>query len=834
MSTQYSCKKPERRALVLEGNNGNPIVNGIDYLEVSADQMTLSVYFLFPLPGQTNGFPASPVLTSDNIIIQGGVRITGIKVKGPVTASNKVLMVNVNAPGDFSTYTLSLVTNATNSASPAGFDSQLSSVNFSFKVDCPSDFDCQQSCTCPPPTLPSAQIDYLAKDYTSFRQLVLDRLALIMPDWQETHSADIGVALVELLAYAGDQLSYYQDAVATEAYLGTARQRVSVRRHARLLDYFMHDGCNARAWIFFQPGSPDSPTPPPPLAIPIKKGTQLVTQSAASPGVLPQAKLQDALSQGAQVFETLFDITAYSQLNELDFYTWKDSQCCLPQGATQATLVDSDAATSPKASELLKPGDLLLFEEVVSPATGAEPDADPSHRQVVRLTQVTPGTDPLTNTKVIEIEWSADDALTFPLCLSAVISNQAGGTTSIVNASVARGNIVLADHGLTQPLPGGPPERLPDPPPVNQLYRPQLQSPNLTFSAGYNEMQARTIPVQPASGVLIQDPRQAMPSISLAQNGSKWTPVRDLLSSARNALNFVVETQNDGSAMLRFGDGILGAPPVAGLVATYRTGNGTQGNVGAEAIANVVGTPAVPLTGIMKVRNPLPAQGGVDGETLDEVRNFAPWAFRTQERAVTAVDYAATVQLHPEVIKAQATLRWTGSWYTMFVTVERANGLPVDSAFRTEISNFLEQYRLAGYDVEIESPIFVPLDIAFTVCVAQGYFRSSVESALLDAFSNRVLPNGQAGFFYANNFTFGQPVYLSQIVATAMKVPGVSWVDTNDTPPSLNHFQRWGQASQGETAAGRISMARLEIARLDNDPNEPENGKIQFFMEGGL
>jgi hypothetical protein len=506
----------------------------------------------------------------------------------------------------------------------------------------------------------------------------------------------------------------------------------------------------------------------------------------------------------------------------------------LPQGATQATLVDSDAATSPKASELLKPGDLLLFEEVVSPATNSSDDADPSHRQVVRLTQVTPGTDPLTNTKVIEIEWSADDALTFPLCLSAVISNQAGGTISIVNASLARGNIVLADHGMTQPLPGALPERLPDLPPVNQLYRPQLQSPNLTFSAGYNETQARTAPAQPATGVLIQDPRQAMPSITLAQNGSTWTPVRDLLSSARNALNFVVETQNDGSAMLRFGDGILGAPPVAGLVATYRTGNGTQGNVGAEAIANVVGTPAAPLTGIISVRNPLPAQGGVDGETLDEVRNFAPWAFRTQERAVTAADYATTVQLHPEVIKAQATLRWTGSWYTMFVTVERANGLPVDSAFRTEISNFLEQYRLAGYDVEIESPIFVPLDIAFTVCVAQGYFRSSVESALLDAFSNRVLPNGQAGFFYANNFTFGQPVYLSQIVATAMKVPGVSWVDTNDTPPSPNHFQRWGQASQGETAAGRISMARLEIARLDNDPNEPENGKIQFFMEGGL
>ena len=70
-----------------------------------------------------------------------------------------------------------------------------------------------------------------------------------MPDWQERHVPDLGVTLVELLAYVGDYLSYYQDAVGTEAYLGTARQRISVRRHARLVDYQLHEGCNARAWV---------------------------------------------------------------------------------------------------------------------------------------------------------------------------------------------------------------------------------------------------------------------------------------------------------------------------------------------------------------------------------------------------------------------------------------------------------------------------------------------------------------------------------------------------------------------------------------------------------
>src|SRR5204862_2931344 len=116
------------------------------------------------------------------------------------------------------------------------------------------------------------ELDYLAKDYASFRQLMLDRIATIMPTWQERNPADLGIALVELLAYAGDQLSYFQDAVATEAYLSTARRRVSVRRHARLLDYRLHEGCNARAWVFFESGAAGATLP---------AGTMLLTPARA-------------------------------------------------------------------------------------------------------------------------------------------------------------------------------------------------------------------------------------------------------------------------------------------------------------------------------------------------------------------------------------------------------------------------------------------------------------------------------------------------------------------------------------------------------------------------
>jgi len=167
----------------------------------------------------------------------------------------------------------------------------------------------------------------------------------------------------------------------------------------------------------------------------------------------------------------------------------------------------------------------------------------------------------------------------------------------------------------------------------------------------------------------------------------------------------------------------------------------------------------------------------------------------------------------------------------MFITVDRKGGRTVDDAFERELAVFLDQFRLAAHDVEIEPPVFVPLDIAMTVCVLPHHFRDTVRKALLDAFSRADFPSGGRGFFHPDNFTFGRPVYLSRVISAAMKVPGIRWVafDGGET-----RFRRWGEAPRQELEEGFIAMARLEIARLDNDPNAPENGRIAFIMEGGL
>ena len=250
MTTPFFCKNKDRWKKVKEST----AINGIDYLEVaSEDQQTLRIYFLHNLPGQPGGIPANPALTKDNIFFEGGVRIKNIAAVDafvdPMTSPN-VLTVVVDKAGDFSTYTLKVGASLTAiDTPPDGFDEQLSAIDFSFKINCPNEYDCNIQTVCTPVKGEAPEINYLAKDYASFNRLMLDRLSNLLPDWKERNAADLQVALIELLAYVGDHLSYYQDAVATEAYIGTARRRISLKRHARLLDYYAHDGCNARARI---------------------------------------------------------------------------------------------------------------------------------------------------------------------------------------------------------------------------------------------------------------------------------------------------------------------------------------------------------------------------------------------------------------------------------------------------------------------------------------------------------------------------------------------------------------------------------------------------------
>ena len=215
--------------------------------------------------------------------------------------------------------------------------------------------------------------------------------------------------------------------------------------------------------------------------------------------------------------------------------------------------------------------------------------------------------------------------------------------------------------------------------------------------------------------------------------------------------------------------------------------------------------PQSPTGLIDAISNPIPARGGRDPESLEEARQNAPAAFRFQQRAVTPADYAEKAGLHPDVQRAAATLRWTGSWHTIFLTVDRRGGRPVDPDFEIDLRRFLERYRMAGHDLEIDGPRYVPLELEMRVCVAENYYRSDVVAALQALFDNHLHADGTRGFFHPDNFTFGQPVFLSRIYAQAQRVAGVRHVE-------VTFLRRQGMTT-GEPfpANGRFEVAGLEM-----------------------
>jgi hypothetical protein len=119
--------------------------------------------------------------------------------------------------------------------------------------------------------------------------------------------------------------------------------------------------------------------------------------------------------------------------------------------------------------------------------------------------------------------------------------------------------------------------------------------------------------------------------------------------------------------------------------------------------------------------------GGFDPETNDQIRRRAPQAFMTQERAITMTDYEVVAEKNSLVENAVATLRWTGSWYTVFITAEPKGAGNLTPSLSKAIAQNVNRYRLAGQDIQLESPQYVPLEIKLTICVDSAYFTADVQ-----------------------------------------------------------------------------------------------------------
>jgi hypothetical protein len=850
----------EDRLTLLAGQNN---LTGIDFIQVvdPSDQHVLRVFFVVDPPGLGTPFLDPPDLSVTIVpdMARPGeqVQITSLAwFKGPATHNRTVLEITVQAPGDFRRHRLTI------NDPKARIDRFFNGVLFSFKQGCPSVFDCRQHPDCPAPDRVDFPVDYLARDFVSLRNALLDFSAQRYPLWKERIPADPGVMIAEMLAALGDELAYTQDRAAREAYIDTAYERRSLRRLSALIDYPLDDGQSASTMLqitvdpatirgSIAPGTAASATPEGEAPIPFETGGGL----------------------GRRADEQPFFV--HVNWNALPAYAPDPGQTCLDAGATDLYIVGSH----PQAGDFspAKPDDQSACDAWINkPVLIASDPSDPSKplfRQIVTLTKVEHLTDPLQgNQAITHLVWR--EPLTSSLCLrdpatgapATVFANivaATAGETCYAEFAIGKTDALPADLQLQVPIaveregpqPPVTRERADDDPVAARVEnadeelaaaRPVVKFLPLTKNTlgGRSWPTGQSTADTESEGLGFID---GQPEIRVVQidpgNGSplanwEWRPTllrslpdnehftlddgiyRDVVRYAIAGGEFRhVDRASAKGFSVRFGDGTFGRDPPDGTVflVTYRTLLGTRANVAAGTITTR--SPAL-ATIASAVTNPLAVTSARNPMASDVIRRLAPDAYKADPLfAVRDEDYSTIVEREPFVQTAGARARWTGSWLTEFVAIDERGTYGLDSASRGICEAVIDEVRQAGRPAFVIDPNYLPVDLRIRICIMAGFYAGQVIADVYRALTGPNQPWEPAPYFNPDRFTFGTRLERAAIEAAVQSVPGVLGVE--EVQLRIRGLFDWQ-----DFAAFAFDPGPDRIIQLENDPDHPEAGSL--------
>jgi hypothetical protein len=666
----------------------------------------------------------------------------------------------------------------------------------------------------PPPG--TGAIDYLARDYVALTAMMRSRVSQIVEDdsaWALDHPADPMTTILEVLAYAGDHLSFRQDAAGTESYLTTARHRLSLRRHGRLRDYAVNDGCNARtALVFAVNGNGVLPA-----------GLQVVTLQPGEPDVILPS--DPALAASTTVFETMHAQSMALQLNDLGPTLVQSAAYTIPAGSITLTLAGGNPG--------LLPGQLIALRQLNAPAGttlvfGA---------QVLRLLKITEVTTP-NGVLTTVLSWHPEDALKSALIVPPV---NAEGAVSLY------GNVVLADHGETVSAP-----LQPSTVPAAIAYTPMVQVEDVVSAAppprvaaafdGSQDLVAASLMVESAKASLTSDPRQAAPCISLsglrpgmAGVTEDWNAQQDLLSASATERSFAAAIE-DGSGSgprqlnLRFGDGALGYAPAPDTVftATARSSGGQSGRVRANSLLQIIG----PAPLVTWVTNPLPASPFA-GEDSEAIRLFANTGFRANLRGIEPDDWMRLGSADPLVTQVHASLG-PGDQTPCTVGLITQATIPDGITFSVASARLMD-HAVLGAAPTIVAGSDVELAIALIAYCAPGTNIAAARERLERRIGAGTLPDGSPAFFNPANWPLGRQVRLDELTRVLRADQAVSFVvsDPQNDPRIKFETVDGDDDSAANIARGYIAIEAHQRARAGNDNFRPALGRIRLFVVAG-
>jgi hypothetical protein len=742
--------------------------------------------------------------------ITGGHRLPGGQASGQVQVTGISTDVNDNGDdfmtlivepvGDYSTYTLHLDTMG---VAFKKIDPLFSDIDFKFRPGCFS-IDCNAGVKNLDPAPQNPKIDYLAKDYESFRHTLIAAMMKRVPGWQATSEADLDLVLLEQFSVAADELSDFQDRVMNEAYLTGARKRVSLARHARLMDYHIYQGQQASTV----------------LALELEEGRVFEDGHRFNAGftVWSGGEVKDNTSQE---FITKRDYTLHYFLNRISLYTWGGTRPALKAGSTGADLLlhyggKSNAET---VRDYIRNGDInrLLVQEWRNPDTGGEAGGNPEKRQLLHLLPGEAGAevlkDPITGRWFVRVHWEEKDRLRQNYCFQITCP---GGT--VRDVCMFHGNLVDVFHGS--------PRRV-----VFKASGKPLLENEYYFEESPRRGTVCRLPADPPLAYLNTPPGNELPcfstlAVEITPSPDTWREVINFIHSNEQDAHFIVETDELGNSLVRFGSGKNGKipPAEAEITCSYQVGRGTDGNIGSDKLRYFEKSlyPAV-----VSCRNPLAVESGRDPEPPAEIIRRVQEAYlQRQLRAITEQDYVKRAEELPEVSRAAACYMWTGSFRTVRVSIDPVGTTELTSVVRNRIARHLNAVRLIGEDLEIRPPRFVPLKIEVALCIHPEYWPEDIRVLLEGEFSDAYTQDGRMGFFHPDAWTFGRPLYASRILGRIHEIKGVDHV------LSLS-LRRFNEDTPREGEEEMIRVDENEIILVKNDPDHMENGFIRFSVLGG-
>ena len=337
-------------------------------------------------------------------------------------------------------------------------------------------------------------------------------------------------------------------------------------------------------------------------------------------------------------------------------------------------------------------------------------------------------------------------------------------------------------------------------------------------------LQSFTLKQSPLTHVPASTPTGAESTLKLYVNDIRWHETDSLAGAEPTARQFVTKTDDEDKTTLTCGDGKRGSRLPTGLEnikATYRSGIGKAGNVRSGQIAQPVTKPL----GVKGVTNPLPATGGADRETRDQIRKNAALAVKALDRLVSVQDYEDFTRLFAGIGKARAVELTNGRRPLVHITIAGADDIPIDKhsdLYRNLIAalqKFGDPYR----SVEVAVRELMLIALQARIRILPDYLWESVEAkvraALLDAFS-------------FERRELGQDVLLGEIIQTIQSVPGVAYVDVDKLrgiPETLDGRRLITPAEISARVSSPLGNGQTEpLPKLTvNQPRQEPNGRIR-------